>query len=403
MNLGYSIFLIVKIFELIGVADSDSMLTNRSLLFDKKVKVENFIPFIYDNKTISFKTLVNGRYEGEFIYDSGLTTYYNLFSDTFYKESFALSATSSKHKMFGTGVNHQVNVSNSKVSIKVGGYVTEGYYGMLKLSKSDRERYDGLLNVHIFKDSIVEFNFDKKRIIFHHEFNGSGYQKIKIIQHGFVRMIEIKASLDNGFDVSGNFLLDTGYWGMLAFYCNNRTIDSLKKIYMINKIHGVSNFTKEVDFYKMECRQILIGGVKLLNPTMVISNTSLPQEARGIVHGLVGVEFFKMFSPVVDFKNNIMYLKIQPVVKERNMHEMGVHLFVAKKGILVKHVIENSESYNRGLRPNDKIISVNGIRLDNVSEQNLISMMDRLCKAKKSIELIYLRGNKRMKSVLFNH
>ena len=72
-------------------------------------------------------------------------------------------------------------------------------------------------------------------------------------------------------------------------------------------------------------------------------------------------------------------------------------------GILVKHVIENSESYNRGLRPNDKIISVNGIRLDNVSEQNLISMMDRLCKAKKSIELIYLRGNKRMKSVLFNH
>lgn len=48
---------------------------------------------------------------------------------------------------------------------------------------------------------------------------------------------------------------------------------------------------------------------------------------------------------------------------------MGVHLFVAKKGIVVKHVIENSEAYNRGLRPNDRVISVNGISVDNLSEQ----------------------------------
>ena len=403
MSYTFLFFLVAKaVLSFVGTSTEGTLVLPNSLS-EKKEGFDMAIPFTYDNKTISFRAVVNGRHEGEFIFDSGLTTYYNLFSDTFCREELALPVTSSKHKMFGIGVDHQVNVSKAKVSIKVGGYAAEGYYGMLKFSSADRARYDGLFNVHIFKDSIVEFNFDKKQIIFHHEFSGSGYQKIRIIQRGFVRMIAVKASLDNGFEVSGNFLLDTGYWGLIALYCNNRTIDSLRKVYRVNKILGVSNFGKEIDFYRMECNQASIGGAKLLNPTMVVSNTSLPQEAKGIVQGLVGVEFFKMFSPVVDFKNNIMYLKIQPVVTQRNMHEMGVHLFVAKKGIVVKHVIENSEAYNRGLRPNDRVISVNGISVDNLSEQSLISMMDRLYKTRGPVELIYLRGNKRMKSVLICH
>lgn len=402
MNLWYLIFLIAKAVVSFGGATSGCLQADEDLLTEKETGIGSSIPFIQDNRTISFKALINEQYEGEFIYDTGLTTYYNLLSDTFCEKELASSAAFSKSKMFGAGVARWVDVAKEKVGIRVGELKVEGYYGIQKLSESDRKRYDGVLNVHIFKDSIVEFDFNRKLVIFHHQFNSIGYQKIKIIQRGFVRMVDVKASLENGFGISGRFLLDTGYWGLLELYCSRRTIDSLSSIYKVSKIHGTSNFDKNIDCYRMECGKASIGSATLLNPTMVLSHTLLPQEAKGQLQGLVGLEFFKMLvNPIVDFKSNVIYFKGRPIVKNKNMYEMGMHLFITKGGVMVKHVVENSEAYRKGLRPNDEVQAVNNVGVDNLSERGLNDLLDSLYSIKVPVELEYFRGGKRMKSILF--
>lgn len=44
--------------------------------------------------------------------------------------------------MFGAGVARWVDVVKEKVGIRVGELEVEGYYGIQKLSDSDRKRYE---------------------------------------------------------------------------------------------------------------------------------------------------------------------------------------------------------------------------------------------------------------------
>jgi hypothetical protein len=362
----------------------------QSLKNSKKV-----IPFIYNDNTISFNVKINDSIAGEFLFDSGLTTDYNLFSKPF-SDLHGFSKMPVKYSTFqGIGNIHKLPVYTNVFDVHLAWANSKKHFGVKQLGPYD-ERYDGLFNIDLFRDSIVAFDYKNKQIQFHKAFNDTGYVAVNIIQRGTVRMLELAVNISKNKKIKGLFQIDTGYsGGFLFLYANGNLFNELMRSTKSKKILGVTNFDKPINVFSNEIESVSIDDLVVFNPTINFSKIELPNEAKGIFLGLIGNKFLDRFHCVFDFKRNILYLKQIKVMADVPEYPLGITIYSSRsEKKKIKTILENSSSYNAGLLPGDEISKINGINIATYSKTGVDSLLTQLEKANKQIKVEGFRKDK---------
>ncbi|SFI26747.1 hypothetical protein [Halpernia frigidisoli] len=172
---------------------------------------------------------------------------------------------------------------------------------------------DGLLGRDLFDGMVVELNYDKNKMIIHSKMptsisNDKQYSKFNIKYIKGKPFIETEIS-QNGIQNKSYFLFDLGYQKtvMLDNDLLNENHFPTDKMAVIKKVimHGTSG--NEVPVITSNLETLKLGKFELKNiPTQILTqNKPIP----GLKMHILGNEILKKFNTVLDFQNNVIYLK----------------------------------------------------------------------------------------------
>ena len=78
----------------------------------------------------------------------------------------------------------------------------------------------------------------------------------------------------------------------------------------------------------------------------------------------VGNGFLSRFKVTIDWKNKNLHL-LEIAKTTRSIHFSGFSLgYSVNQGVYVQSVIENSNAYNKGVRPNMKVLRIDGLNFE---------------------------------------
>ena len=377
---------------------SKSRNKNKKYLVTNKCKIIQF--FNYENNTISFNAKINDSINSNFIFDTGLTSSYSLFSKCFAdKNGFSKFRTKNKN-IYGVGIIHNIPIIDTLIRTEIFDCKKNLQFGIMDLGLSD-ELYDGIFNVHIFKENIIELDFSKKTLKFHDNFSNSSFTKIILVKRGNVRLIELTINLSKTEKVKGLFMLDTGYRGFIYLYANDTLFKNLNLKKESKRILGMKNFNTDIDTYSLKIPSVALDSLIIENPIINFGKVNLPTEAKSIVLGLVGNKFLDKFNIIIDFKNNILYLKQINSNYEGDKSSFGASFSKIQNFAVIHSIIEHSLAHQKGLLPNDLVTEINGENVKRLTGTQIDSILYVLEKKNQPFKISLYR-NKSQMSILIN-
>jgi len=172
---------------------------------------------------------------------------------------------------------------------------------------------DGLLGWNIFDGMLVELNYDKEKMIVHSKMpknilKDKAYSKFKIWYFNNKPFIECNM-WENGVWYKEWFLVDLGYQRSVMLDNDllkekNFPVENMK-IIKKTSLRGVSG--KEIPVITANLQKIKIGKAELKNIPAQLLTTNKPMGSAKI--HILGNDLLKRFNTVLDFQNNIIYLK----------------------------------------------------------------------------------------------
>jgi hypothetical protein len=172
---------------------------------------------------------------------------------------------------------------------------------------------DGRFGWDLFKDKVVELNYDKGLMVIHDQtprqvVNDKAYTKLPVNYFDNVFTIETTI-IQNGVESKDSFLFDTGY---------QRTVmldnDLLKKArFPVDKMEEIKKVImkgaqgNEVPVITSNLERLQIGGYTLENVPVQQITGSKPMRGHDI--HILGNEVLKRFNTFLDFTNNVIYIK----------------------------------------------------------------------------------------------
>ena len=172
---------------------------------------------------------------------------------------------------------------------------------------------DGLLGWNIFDGMLVELNYDKEKMIVHSKMpknilEDKAYSRFKIWYFNNKPFIECDM-WENGVWYKEWFLFDLGYQRSVMLDNDllkekNFPVENMK-IIKKTSLRGVSG--KEIPVITANLQKIKIGKAELKNIPAQLLTTNKPMGSAKI--HILGNDLLKRFNTVLDFQNNIIYLK----------------------------------------------------------------------------------------------
>ncbi|MCR8559396.1 aspartyl protease family protein [Mucilaginibacter sp. BJC16-A38] len=173
---------------------------------------------------------------------------------------------------------------------------------------------DGTLGYDVFEDKIIEFNYDKKLMIIHDSsFKiDKGYVKFSMqLQGGEVPFLP-GTLINNDKKYKADFMFDMGATGCLFL---NQGFLFKNKLYGAFKITGESQMTG--------AGAQAIKTTRVLLPGFVFGNYELKQVPIYLESpaehdpgtGVLGMDLLKRFNTIIDYQNNMIYLKPNGIIK----------------------------------------------------------------------------------------
>jgi hypothetical protein len=246
---------------------------------------------INEHNTIFVKAVFNEIDTLNLNFDSG-TTELVLINDVL------KSKLKSTLKLYNTFYNLKIGNINYKTRVydaELSGHGTDGRFGW-----------------DLFKDNIVELNYDKSLMVVHSVLpkkiaRNNKFTKLKIefFEDLFLVESEIKQSGVTNKDL---FLFDTGY--VRTVMLDNDLLKQekfpTKKMEVINKVIMKGAQGNEIPVITSNLQVLKIGKYKLKNVPIQQLTTSKPLKNKNI--HILGNEVLKRFNIFLDFKNNVVYL-----------------------------------------------------------------------------------------------
>lgn len=261
--------------------------------FAQKIISRDSIPLlINEQNTISIKAVFNNVDTLNLNFDTGTT-------ELVITNDALKNKLKSAPKLYTTFYNLKIGNTNYETKVydaALSGHGTDGRFGW-----------------DLFKNKIVELNYDKNLLIIHSELpekisSDKKFTKLKMTFLEDLFFIENEIA-ENGITNKELFLFDTGYQRTLMLDKDllqekkfpMEKMEVLKKVIM----HGAQG--NEIPVITSNLKTFKIGKYKLKNIPIQITNANKPFKKKDI--HILGNEVLKRFNVFLDFKTNTVYLK----------------------------------------------------------------------------------------------
>ena len=259
----------------------------------------------------------------------------------------------------------------------------------------------GIIGASFFRHKFIKIDYLKQILTIYpydYKLNMNGFEEMPVTFYGHKPVIQSKIIINKqDTSISTKILMDTGSSVPLIFM---KTIDSKFKlpeklikgrlgIGLGGDLEGWIGLINKVNLGNFKFNELICKFQDI--DSLVISETSTRR------NGIVGNEVLRKFTIIIDNIHKKLYFKPNRLYKKKIKYDKsGITLFVAGKNFdkfYIKYIIPDSPAGLAGLKPNDRIISVQYISTIFWGMNGIVNLFKK--KENKKIRLKIIRDNKK--------
>lgn len=408
MNLLIQILLFSSAILFIGCANKES--TNKrkcdSQPTTSRVETKNSLPDDAIPITLYRNHLyINTELKQEaanLLFDTGAEGLY--LDSTFYKSSSLKFDNTITAMVPGVGNKPQkIKLIRDSIQLRVGNYdyTTKGA-PLIDLRMITGDYCDGVLGDKIFKEKILEINYQDEYLRVHPAFdsiNFRGFRKLNLQEVKGKLYLSANLIVNDQLHIEGMFLVDLGSGGSVTLgspvAMANKLNEKIKdRSTRHSKYAGIGGKSTSCYF---NARALKIGGFSLEG---LIANYSLDEKgslASKERSGIIGTEIWKRFIMIIDYSEKCLYLKPNSNFSKPFKESIVGFSFVDRSESMSSWVVtgieEGSSAVRAGIKIDDRITHINGTDITKIPLENHANYFDD----KENIELDIRRGNEKQK------
>lgn len=352
---------------------------------------EGAIPIIYADY-IHFTGSVEGK-EGIFLFDTGAG---NLYLDTlFYNEGNFVYKDLLKYQIEGLGNSYQdIIIINDTVKFNFSGYdYATSFVPVMNLKPVGGDIIDGLLGNEFFSNNVLEINYADEYIKIHETIDSidiSDYTKLPITPYDNSFLVPLKLKINEDVTLEGYFLVDAASpsSSLTTEIAVEADLDAkiTKKIQFYNAYGGVGGETGGYDFI---ADSITIAMYCLKDVVFGYSTDTAGLLSESDYLGILGSNILDRFDLLIDYTNQELYFKPGKLFEEPFVfNRLGfgyVDRYETMKGWIITGLYRGSPAEKLGLRPDDKIIKVNSIPVQEIAYEDQANFFNKLKRVKLDV------------------
>ncbi len=319
----------------------------------------------YKHNMVFLSCKVNDTIRGNFIFDTGCygMCYDSLFNSQHHFIDLNVPVLPYKNDSLA----QEPSLKRQNLSFNDYSYSTYGAQ-IINLKSMDGRKVDGLIGWDLFYNKMVEFNFLESSLKVRHfkdTLVDASFTKIplKQTQDGF--LLQTKIKINEGLEISGDFLLDMGYSGKILL---GHKITAKHKLE--EKLHDIlplysAYATVEGEGYRFAGRvkKLTFNDFTFNDVIVSCSAKEEPILEGSEFIGLLGMDILKRFDMIIDFKRNILYLKPNRQFDEKFTFVTKGLGFVDRtdisEGWEINSMLLDEETKKTGIKPGDLITHIN--------------------------------------------
>lgn len=378
----------------------------KRLYFVDERKDVTTISFELINNLIIIPVIINDSDTLRFILDTGLST--TMITDLAGEEDMELKvAREIELKGLGEGKALTAYHTYGNV-IQVAGIEgrNQDIYlikdNSFKLSSRMGKRVHGILGYSVFKDFVVEINYNRKQIhfirpeAFRYKWRHRKYKSTEMKVIDKKPYLQISLTDEKGKKHLTTLLLDTGASHSMWIDRKSTEIPLPEKTRYLFLGTGLNG-----DVYGKigRLKKMSILGFEIENPIVSFPEESSVTHAIGMEYrnGSMGSEILKRFNIIFDYNNEQIALKPNRYFKEAFSQNLsGLEIiapFPELPAYQVESVRENSPAYRAGMKKGDIIELINSVNVETYTLNDIYHILHY--KPGQKINIVYMRNGER--------
>lgn len=397
------IFFSALIIILVG---NSGLAQSYGFIINERTEKETF-SFEYINGFIVVELLYNHTFPMKFLFDTGASntivsnkTIVDLFGPTYGRTFTIYGADLSKplyaHLVKGVHLRLE-NTTAPNQDILV---LEEDYFNFKRLT--GREIH-GILGADMFRNHVVKINYQRRTIQFYkkgsNKLKTNGFEKSKIAVQKSKPYIVSDITLANESETKLKLLVDTG--ASAALLLNTKSDTSLvlpEQIIPGNVGFGIGGL---MEGYVGRVKDLEIGGKNLENVICHFQKNEKSLDSLNLVfrHGLVGNYVLDRFEVILDYPNQMIYLKPTKKWKRKFDYDKSgitvIAIGIEEQTYYIQGILKGSPAEKAGLKPGDVIHKINSMPRLLLSYDGITKILKG--KTGKKIKLKVKRGEQILK------
>lgn len=398
----------ITIFAIFGLNISLNGQTQKNpkrFYIENPAKTQVRVPFKLYNNLIVLSVFVNGSDSLNFILDSGISN--TIITDMNLATSLNMQFAR-EIKMYGFGSGEALIAKHSiENTILIPGVIGE-HQDIIVIPDPDVDfskligiKVHGLLGYNLFRDFIIEINYDNRTITF----NAPRHYTYKTKKNNLtlpLTLIDTKPFITTQFMqedssiIEGRFLIDTGASFALWF-----DLFSNPKIVLPKRtevLYMGTGFSGAVYGKVGRIKEFGVNPIKLKNIIASYSDTTLlmPAEFLDKRNGSIGADILSRYNLIFDYRNNKLTLRPNSKFREPfSVNNTGMEICCPTPGenlYSISNICENSPAQKAGLKPGDQVILINSQELSKLSLSEVHAIL--LKKQGKKMSVLFKREGK---------
>ncbi len=264
---------------------------------------QDTIPFTLEKNKIFIKTRINNSDTLNFIFDTGADVC--AVRKSIIDKKLSLVINDRKENIGFDGVDTVDVSSHNNISLGNNTYLSKEIY-CIEIPDGDK---DGIIGWEIFKNKIVEINYNLKKIIIKDNLGivPDGFKSVKAKKIDNIYYVKIKLTTKDQ-QIDGWFDFDTGSDGSISL--SNRfavKYNLIGKMAKVAESFSVGSSGKEVKEDIVLLPKIEIANLEFYRTPITISTTKSINEPFN--NNILGNNFLRRFNIIIDYRNETIYLK----------------------------------------------------------------------------------------------
>ena len=360
------------------------------------------IPFeLIDDGLILLDVTINDNTEAStFLFDTGATS--DLLDSTT-ANKLGLKANY-KQDVSGTGGSKSYDIIlNQKLTLQNKIEIDSTHLvltDLTKLKDALERKFDGIIGYSLLKKYITKIDYENKRILLYNKIenvNITGYKAVNFkFENGItIPQFDISVTLRNEESYTGKILFDSGAGLTLLINTPYNEENKLSEKAGKSLISKSENLHGESISEDIEIKSMNIGGYQLNEMVVSIANDKNGVSSYENYLGLLGAKVISKFNIVLDYSSSTLYLKPNNTFsKSFEFPLSGIGLKKVDETIVIDRIEKTSSAYKKGIRKEDKLISVN-----KDSSGDIIAFRELLKKEGNNISLTIINSEGETKKI----